>query len=92
MLTKAREIVKGRIVGAISRVRKKRTSMRLAKYNPDLSCSVCKKVIPRGEFIAIMGPNRLLPALYSGALSSSYGWLTGSKRYCQKCFNKEFRK
>ena len=92
MFDKLKEKLKGFAIKIITKIKKKRTSMRLAKYNPELICSVCKKTITRDEFIAIMGPNRLVPALYSGALSSSYGWLKGSKRYCRKCFDKEFRK
>ena len=92
MLTKIKEFVKSRVKKVIADIKKKKRSQELAKMSPDLYCSVCKQPIKRDEFIAIIGKNRLLPALYSGSLARSYGWLLGTKKYCQTCFDKELKK
>jgi len=92
MLGKIKEFMKTRIAALIAKIKKKRREQRLAKMSPDLYCSVCKQPIRRDEFIALLGKNKLLPALYSGSLARSYGWLLGTKKYCRACFDKEFRK
>ena len=92
MLDKVKEFVKARIAKIIADIKKKRRERRLTKMSPDLFCTVCKQPIRRDEFIALVGKNKLLPALYSGSLARSYGWLLGTKKYCESCFNKEFKK
>ena len=92
MFSKIKEFSKAKIAKIIADIKKKRRERHLAKLSPDLFCSVCKQPIRRGDFIALIGKNKLLPALYSGSLARSYGWLLGTKKYCESCFNKEFRK